>query len=74
MRGASLRSASVEGHQADRDCGGVVMQRIARWGSDFEFGNTEGLSSQTNIVALSGSSKAESGAGDGFTLKRTSRS
>ena len=31
-------------------------------------------SSQTEIVALSGSSKAGSETGDGFTLKRTSRS
>ena len=38
-----------------------VVQEITRWGSVFALRNTEGYgSSQTEIVALSGSSKAES--------------
>jgi hypothetical protein len=51
------------------------MQEITRWGSAFELGNTEGYrSSQTELVAPSGSSKSESETAAGFTLKRTSRS
>jgi hypothetical protein len=41
--------------------GVVVMREITRWRSAFGLRNTEGCrSSQTEIVALGGSSKAES--------------
>jgi len=51
------------------------MQAITRWGSAFELRNTEGYrSSQAEIVALSGSSKAESGTEPRFTPTRRPRS
>ncbi len=53
----------------------MSMQEITIYGATFELRNTEGYGpSQAEIVALSGSSKAESGTGAAFTLKRTSRS
>ncbi len=52
-----------------------IVQEIPIYGATFKLRNTEGYgSSQTEIIALGGSSKAESGTGAGSTLKRTSRS
>ncbi len=53
----------------------MSMPEITIYGATFELRNTEGYgSSPAEIVALSGSSKAESETGAEFTLKRTSRS
>ncbi len=52
-----------------------IVQEIPIYGATFKLRNTEGYgSSQTEIIALGGSSKAESETRAGFTLKRTSRS
>ena len=53
----------------------MSMQEITIYGATIELRNTEGYEpSQAEVVALSGSSKAESETGPEFTLKRTSRS
>ena len=59
-----------------RGDGGVnVLQETTMCGSTFALRNTEGYrSSQTEIIALSLSSKAEPGTGPRFTPKRPGRS
>ncbi len=51
------------------------VHQVPIYGATFKLRNPEGYgSSQTEIIALGGSSKAESETGAEFTLKRTSRS
>ncbi len=51
------------------------VHQVPIYGATFKLRNTEGYgSSQTEIIALGGSSKAESETVAEFTLKRTSRS